>query len=237
MKLSIETWLESQELDQEADSCFSESFICFKVGAYKAALLFAYLGFFGVLRTRILAAQPPTGFTAAHWTSIQNKVRNAETWDKSIFEATQQVNPGQVFIVSPDLRGQVTYWKDRRNDCAHSKQNKIVAAHVEAFFAFVESNLSKFAVNGSRPAITARIFNHYNPSLTPPNQQIAPLIQEITHAVPIAELGDFTNDLATAFDNNRSAIEVALNKPSANKLDLPQPPAAVPAGAAGAAGP
>lgn len=220
MKLPIETWLESQELDQEAGSCFSESFICFKVGAYKAALLFAYLGFLGVLRTRILAAQTPNGFVAANWLLIQNNVRKAETWDKSVYDVTQQQQPGQIFVVAPDLRGQVTFWKDRRNDCAHSKQNKIVAAHVEAFYSFVESNLSKFAVNGSRPAITARILNYYNPSLTPPNHPIAPLIQDIAHAVPNAELNDFATELATQFDNRRSATEILLNQQSANKLNF-----------------
>ena len=218
MKLPIENWLDSQQLDQEADSCFNESFICFKTGAYKAALLFSYLGFVGVLRTRILTALPPTGFNAAIWTSIQNNVRTAETWDKAIFDATQQQRPGQIFVISNDLRAQVSYWKDRRNDCAHSKPNKITAAHVESFYAFVESNLGKFAVNGSRPAVTTKIFNHYNPSLTSPNQSIAPLIQEITHAVPHAELQDFVGELATEFNNRRSVIETMLNQQSPNKV-------------------
>ena len=151
MKLLIEDWLESQQLDQESRSNFTESFVCFKVGAYKAALLFAYLGFMGVVRARIGSANAPAGITAAEWATIQNNVRSAETWDKAVFTAIQKKQAHPIFLVADDLRHQTAYWKDRRNDCAHSKANKIVAAHVEAFYAFVESNLSKFVVNGSRP--------------------------------------------------------------------------------------
>lgn len=180
--------------------------------------MFAYLGFFGVLRSRIQAAPAPTGFTPTHWNTIQNNVRKAETWDKSVYEATQQQQPGQIFVVASDLRSQILYWKDRRNDCAHSKQNKIVGAHVEAFYAFVESNLSKFAVNGSRPAMTARILNHYNPSLTAPNQPVDLLVQEITHAVPQNELDDFITELSNEFDNRRNSVELFLHQESENKI-------------------
>ena len=220
MKLTIETWLESQQVDPESKSSFEESFICFKVGAYKAALLFAYLGFAGVIRARVLGAQAPTGLVPAHWTTLQNNVRKAETWDKTVFDATQQQQPAPVFRVSSDLRSQVSYWKDRRNDCAHSKANKIVDAHVEAFYAFVESNLGKFAVNGSRPAMVTRILNFYNPSLTPPNQAAAPVVQEIGHAIPINELDDFLRELSQEFHSRRTPSEVALNKQSGNKVNF-----------------
>jgi len=217
LKLLIEDWLESQQLDQESSSNFTESFVCFKVGAYKAALLFAYLGFMGVVRARISSANAPAGLTAAEWATIQNNVRSAETWDKAVFTAIQKKQTHPIFLVADDLRHQTAYWKDRRNDCAHSKANKIVAAHVEAFYAFLESNLSKFVVNGSRPATVARILNFYNPSITPPGLPIAPIIQDVPHAVAVNELDAFLTELAVEFDNRRNAVEQALNQESKQK--------------------
>jgi len=217
MNLPIEDWLQSQPIDPESTSNFEESFLCYKMGAYKAALLFAYLGFSGVIRERIGSAQAPKGIAPGDWAHIQSNVRNAETWDKAVFTSIQKKQPQPVFTIADDLRNQVSYWKDRRNDCAHSKANKIVSAHVEAFFAFIESNLSKFVVNGSRPAMVVRILNFYNPSITPPSADISPIIQDIPHAVALNELDSFVDELADEFDRRRNAVQLALDQESPEK--------------------
>jgi hypothetical protein len=64
--------------------------------------------------------------------------------DAATFDATQHKNPAPIFAIDQELRDQVKFWKDRRNDCAHSKQNQIIAAHCEAFYAFVRSTLNRF---------------------------------------------------------------------------------------------
>jgi len=61
MKLQLEQWLDDQTLSSESQSCFEESFICYKVAAYKAALLFGYLGFLTTIRDRILQSRSPEG--------------------------------------------------------------------------------------------------------------------------------------------------------------------------------
>ena len=74
MKLPFESWLEEQKIMTQAKSCFNESFICYKAGAYKAALLFAYSGFLMILKDRILISNPPTGFEEGRWRKeIQEK--------------------------------------------------------------------------------------------------------------------------------------------------------------------
>jgi hypothetical protein len=82
MLLPIEAWLNTQKISIEALSSFDESFICFKVGAYKASLLFAYLGFMNVIRDRIVAAPPPTGITPGYWSGIQANAKSPETWER-----------------------------------------------------------------------------------------------------------------------------------------------------------
>jgi hypothetical protein len=133
MKLQLEQWLDDQTLSNESWSCFKESFICYKVGAYKAGLLFGYLGFLTTIRDRILQSRPPQGIPEDRWTNMQNNVSNHALWDGATFDATQQENPAPVFGIDKELRDQVKYWKDRRNDCAHSKQNQSSPPIARAF--------------------------------------------------------------------------------------------------------
>jgi len=220
MLLSLEKWLESQKISSEATSCFQESFICHRAGAYEAALLFSYLGLMNVIRDRVLSSLCPAGIPAGHWSSIQENMRRAETWDKAAFEATQQKQPAPIFVVTDDLRHQVEFWKDRRNDCAHSKDNKITPAHVEALHAFIESNLNKFAVNGSRAQMARRIQEYYDASLTPPGTPIEPLVRDIPNAVLHDELPAFIAEISTLFDEKRNSVEVLMKRVSKSKLDF-----------------
>jgi len=211
MNLPLQNWLNAQKISKEALSSFEESFICFKVGAYKASLLFAYLGFMNVIRDRIIAAPLPTGIAANLWVRIQAEANTPDTWDKAVFDAIQRKNPAPIFVVSDDIRDQVKYWKDRRNDCAHSKQNKIIASHVESLYAFIESNLGKFAVNGSRNEMMRRILDYFNPSLTAPGEPIAPIIHDLLHALMIAEYPSFIAEVSNAIECTQNPLAIPLS--------------------------
>ncbi len=216
MNLPFEAWLNTQKISKEALSSFDESFICFKVGAYKASMLFAYLGFMNIVRDRIVAAPPPNGLTPPHWAGIQANAKNPESWEKVVFDTIQQKNPAPIFVFPDDIRDQVKYWKDRRNDCAHSKQNKIIAAHVESFYAFVGSNLGKFVVNGSRNEMMRRITDYFNPSLTPETEPLTPIIHDLVNALTNAEYQPFISDVVTELENLLNATVRALGIRSPN---------------------
>ena len=218
MILALEKWLEGQKLSIEANSCFHESFVCYRAGANKAALLFSYVGFMNVIRDRILASPCPAGVPPGQWANIQTNMRRVETWDSSAFDATQQQKPAPIFAVPDDLRRQIAFWKDRRNDCAHSKDNKISPAYVEALHAFIESNLNKFAVNGSRTEMKRRIQEYYDPSITPPNSNIEPIVRDIPNAILQDEFQGFLTDLSEDFDATRDSVAKMLGTVSVNKL-------------------
>jgi len=220
MNLPIQNWLNTQKISREASSSFDESFICFKVGAYKASLLFAYLGFMNVIRDRIIAAPAPTGITPQHWAGIQSNAKGPETWEKVVFDVIQQKQPSPVFDVPEDLRNQVKYWKDRRNDCAHSRQNKIIAAHVESLYAFIESNLGKFAVNGSRSEMLKRILDYFNPSLTSPNESITPIIHDLLNALTITDYPSFITEAVSELEKVQGNVPTLLGmgNPSVTKF-------------------
>ena len=125
---------------------FNEAIICHKVGAYKAAMILSYLGFMSVLKKRVLNSDPPSSFVLLEWQGdYQRKLQNDDSWDKDLFDFTQQENSRggvskKIFDISSDLREQIKYWKNRRNDCAHSKNQHIEYFHIESFWTFSKRN-------------------------------------------------------------------------------------------------
>ena len=191
---NFRNWLATQNISPEARATFEESITCFRADAYKASVLFAYLGMLHVVKDRILRSSPPTGYTAPHWSNIHNGLNNYDTWDAKVLEALVQQNPAPIFSISDDLRHQLRYWKNRRNDCAHSKPNSINAGYATALYAFIMSNLSKLVVIGSRDNLINKVQDHYNLSLTPPNQPTDQLANEVQHAIASEEQEDFFSE-------------------------------------------
>jgi hypothetical protein len=190
MDLPIETWLSGQALGAEPTSLLREAVVCFKAGAYRSALILSYLTFQTAVRERLLAAKAPTGVVQGQWDALQKLLRNEDRWDSTVFDAIQnQKTP--MFLLSEDLREQVVYWKNRRNDCAHSKQNTIGSSHVESFWLFMQSNMPKFAVNGSRQALIDKIDRHFDPAFTPKGKDPTPLVAEIPGAIEKKDLEGF----------------------------------------------
>ncbi len=218
MEIPFESWIRQQHPSVDAVACYEEAFLCYRTGAYRAALLFSYLGFMTYLRERISTSTVPNGLPAQLWMNIQAAVNRDDAWDATVFESTQRQNPVPIFVVTNELRQQVMYWKNRRNDCAHSKDNLIEACHVDGIWAFTKSNLNKFVVNGSRPALQLKISQHFNPALTPPGQSADRLVAEVGQAVIVAELSDFLNDLAQDFAASRTLDEVAADEVNRNQI-------------------
>ena len=204
MKLPIEEWLEDQEISPESEVAFNESILCYKAGAYRAALMFSYIGMGLCLRRRLLSASCPSGVALHRWTEIQTSLNDESKWDPKVFECTQMRSPVDVFYVDEQLRHEMKYWKDRRNDCAHFKNNDIGAPHVEVFWLYLRSNLGRWVPKGSMKDVLDRIVRHYDPNLTPIGKNIDPIVTMIPQAVPSDEIGEFFNELVTLF-THRSA--------------------------------
>lgn len=190
LRLSIERWAADEQVTGPAAKAVAESAACFKLGAYRAGLLFAYLAWALVIRRRLVGARAPTGFVAGRWAALQTQLLDEAEWDAAVFQATQQAVP-PIFLVPADLRRQVEYWKDRRNDCAHFKDNEITSAHVEAFYSFFLSNIGRFVPNGSAEALIDRLLIHFDPNMTPPGADIGPIATDVAGAVAAADLPAF----------------------------------------------
>jgi hypothetical protein len=196
VRLPIEAWIEANGLPREAAISFEESIICYKAGANRAALLFAYASWGLTLRYRLLAATPPNGFSDSHWKGIVEKLRSEDTWDVQVFQCTQQTSPAPVFDVSEDAREQIKYWKNRRNDCAHFKLNRIEGSHVESFWSFLQSAFGRFVPIGSTESLINQIGRHFDIDHTAPGTPVVHLVHLISSSVDPARLVEFFHSVA-----------------------------------------
>jgi hypothetical protein len=105
-----------------------------------------------------------------------------------------------MFTLSDDLRRQATYWKDRRNDCAHYRRNAIGFSHVESYWLFIKSNLAKFVVSGSKEGLLDDIRVHFDRSLTPADADCSFMVEQIPNAVEVDELEDFFEGVLRVFE-------------------------------------
>ena len=195
MKLKIENWITEQNFSKKVEPLFEEAIKSYRATAYSASLLFSYLCFMTILKERLLNSANPPGIPNGMWNTIIQGIRNKESWDKKIFESTQTQKPASVFQISSTLRREVVYWKDRRNDCAHFKHEKIDYHHVESFWSFMETNISKFSVNGGRASLLTKFINYFDETIKAQDESIKPLIKEIEHAVEESELTDFFSEI------------------------------------------
>ena len=212
MKLKIENWIESSNFSDAVTNIFSESVMCYKNGVYRPALLLSYISFMNILRERILISDGPKLFEKSHWEQIQKEVVKDETWEKAVFDATQQREKIEqatkskkrdaVFSISETIREQISYWKNRRNDCAHFKSNHIDAFHVEAFWAFLQSNLPKITIEGGKDSLINKFKKHFDITYTPANADETNIIKEIEHSVNDSDLEDFWKSCFSIIDRS-----------------------------------
>jgi len=229
MFLDFEKWINKKSIPQESLDTFLEAILCYKFGAYKASLLFSYIGFQLIVKDRILNSNMPQLFPKSKWIQIHNDLRNNDKWDSAIFEAIQIKTNKEIFHISEDLRNQVAYWKNRRNDCAHSKSNTINASQVESFWFFIKSNLSKFIVIGGKDELLNKVKDHFDISKTPPNQDIGYIVKDIPSTVDLQDYEQFLNDLLnlirkfddSLFSRNFTKDTIVIEKIiSLNSLEL-----------------
>jgi hypothetical protein len=86
---------------------------------------------------------------------------------------------------------QIKYWRDRRNDCAHFKSTEISHFHVEAFWNFLESNLSKITVEGGMHTLLNMIERHYDQKFNKMGKDVSPLVAQISVSVDPKDLMEF----------------------------------------------
>ena len=117
MKLKIDEWIEDNKFSTKVNVLLKDSSVCYKAGAYRASLLFSYLGFLTVLKERIISGVKPKNYEQGHWDNLISKLQNDEKWEQAIFDATQQqaktdqqtkaIIRDPIFSINEDIREQI----------------------------------------------------------------------------------------------------------------------------------
>jgi hypothetical protein len=232
MKLSIETWLEGQRLPSAASPLLTDAVICYKNGAYRASLIMSYLGFLSIIKDRIMTGTKPGMLPQHKWDDKLTGLRDENTWEAEINSALQkkEITTGSgasrvrtedpFFPISEGLRQQLTYWKDRRNDCAHNKDNIIISAHVEAFWTFIISNLPKMTIEGGKGTLLNRLSSYYDRNQTPAGTPLTPIVTSIHTSIEVSELPIFWNDAFAVIDSTYDFFNSNQNQFIAETLKL-----------------
>jgi hypothetical protein len=199
VKLPIEEWVDESALPEDVCVALREAVTCFKASGYRSALLFSYIAWNLAIRARVLSAQRPSLIPEDRWKQIADQLRDDDRWDAQAFDCTQMKSPAPIFPVSDDLRVQVRYWKDRRNDCAHFKLNQVSSSHVEAFWSFMQSNLGRFVPAGSEADLLQRLVRHFDPNYTAPGIEVSPLAAQVPLSVEKTRYPQFLAALVECF--------------------------------------
>lgn len=206
MKLEFEKYLESQNFTDESMSLINEGIKCYKVGAYRASFLLSYYFFLKVLKERLEQSKhtKPDSLDLNTWQGLLQKINDDTIWDQTVFETTQwKLKDGRskIYLINNDLREDMVYWRRKRNDCAHSKDNLISYPHVESFWLFIQSNLNKFIVNGGREALLNKYTMHFDPKYTKPGEDYQYLIQPIPLVVDKRDIPELLKDIDSILED------------------------------------
>lgn len=202
MKLEIEIWVLERNYSVKVKKLFTESIMCYRNGAYRASLLFSYIGFLTIIKEVLIKAQVPPTFSESEWNNLIKKINADELWEKEVYESLIRAKK-TIFPINEDLKIQLKYWKDRRNDCAHYKNNEIESHHTESFWSFIKSNVPKMTVEGGMASLINKFDEHFDDSKTPPGRDFTHLVKEIPSSVLVEELENFFNNLKRTIDGRR----------------------------------
>lgn len=151
---------------------FNDAIRCFKCDIPRPALMLSYIAFLQAVKENILNASRPMKVKESYWCKIRKDLSNNEQWEKSTFESilyqgNTNKNERPIFDISQSLRDDVAYWRNRRNDCAHYRENEISLSHVCAFWQFLISSYTEFMPLGSISQCITEYETHYDISLIP----------------------------------------------------------------------
>lgn len=210
MKIEFQEWIFNTPRSTNVSYLFDDCFKAYRASAYRASLLFSYLGFLTIVKETILISTKPTAIPQSRWDKITSDLVDDDKWEKVVYEEIiNSSNP--IFNTKGYIREQVKYWKDRRNDCAHFKVNKIEYYHVESFWSFVKSNLLKITIEGGKESLLNKFEQHFDLTLTPANADFTTFVNQIEQSVDGNDLPDFWKDLILKLDPYRLSFNDESN--------------------------
>ncbi|WP_234881333.1 hypothetical protein [Bacillus mycoides] len=206
MKLEIEKFISEVEFPEAAMSFIEEGILCYKVGAYRSSYIMSYLFFLNVVKYRVLeSSHTPNGITADEWRGKKGQISNEDAWENKVFDL---INEGgthsRYFKISKSRIAQMEYWRVLRNDCVHSKDNLIAAAHVESFWLFVQSILPKLVINGSKDFLLSELEDYFDSVYFNNPDKVQEIVRMIPHLAENNNISELFVEIHDHFKGKRN---------------------------------
>lgn len=153
----FEEWLYDQNsisINNEVVDIFEESIKCYKIGAYRAAIVMAFNGFQIVIKNRIIHDKDKI---ISELDSIENdrnkslinelkkyKLDDENKWEEELKEILAGDRFNTIFNISNKntISKEWEIWRSRRNTGAHGKSYKLISSDVESFYSWIIQSLN-----------------------------------------------------------------------------------------------
>ena len=201
MTREFENWITSnkERLCDDAKGLFLDSIKCLKSGIDRPAFLLAYQGMMVTIREALKSGKAPTGYTEGEWTNLLAKISREDSWDSSVFELIKKgptVNGATIIKEAPlhmsdNVREQFSYWRIHRNICAHYRNEPFIKAHVLSLYSFIQEYLLRITVTGGLQVVLDQLRRYCDPTKTPDDEDIIPLLDESIARVSVNEMSTF----------------------------------------------
>lgn len=190
----------------DVQEMFKESEKCFKVEAYRAALLFAFSAFLKVLSRKIIECGKPDSVTEGEWADTCAKLTSDDSLEKQVLECIQSKD-NKYFFISQSLKDQVTSWRNLRNACAHWKDDLIDECVVENFYSFILFNQYKFSIKTSAENAVKELSSVFDASRYFPNVSLDQKVKSLPFLLADKDIDAFCKLLVES--NIRVTTQIA----------------------------
>lgn len=211
----FENWLNQhkENLDEDSFGLFFDSYKCLKYDIIRPAYLLAYQGLMCHIKSVILRSSSiPEGYSVSDWNNIILKnLRDDTSWDRQAFDCIQAIGNKErkpILSISKEVREKFPFWRQLRNVVAHYKGFELIDAHVIALYSFIEQYIETITIEGGTASIVKEFDDFLNPRITPPNEDITPLLARISSMVKDNEMEDFFNHLCNSCKTYRKGNEM-----------------------------
>ncbi len=169
---------------------FKESEKCFKVEAYRAALLFAFSAFMKVLSKKILENGQPSTVGDGEWVDVCNKLRSDDSIEEQVLKCVQSKD-NKYFQINQSLKEEMTKWKNSRNACAHWKDELIDEFVVENFYSFILFYQYKFSLKTSAENATKELYSVFDVGVSRSSALLEQKVKALPYLLADNEIGVF----------------------------------------------
>lgn len=186
-------------IDSVCNEILKESELCYRNCAYRGALLFAFSAFLTAIRKKVVDSGKPSAVVQGEWDNLLVNLYDDDKMEKEVLKIIND-STGKYFSISPALKQEVEYWKNKRNVCAHWKQDIIDADIAGGFYSFFLRNVYKFSLKSSIETAIDELRSVYDISKTRPGTSPDNAINRLKYSIKQQEYATFFEQFEQKFN-------------------------------------